>query len=80
MSQPFLRTIIAVRFTYQKVSDIVRTMRTHLSKRPERTAKSFEEHEAIKTHLKEGKVKAAKTVMKRQITRGERSYSDLIGV
>lgn len=80
MSQPFLRTIIAVRFTYQKVSDTVRTMRTHLSKRPERTAKSFEEHEAIKTHQKEGKVKAAKTVMKRQITRGERSYSDLIGV
>ena len=65
---------------YQKVSDIVRTMRTHLSKHPERTAKSFEEHVAITTHLNEGKVKAAKTVLKRQITRGERSYADLIGM
>lgn len=65
---------------YQKVSDIVRTMRTHLSKRIERTAKSYAEHEAILEHLREGKVKAAKTVLKRQITRGERSYSDLIGV
>ena len=65
---------------YQKVSDIVRTMRTHLSKRPERTAKSFKEHEAIMTLLKEGKVKLAKNVLKRQITRGERSYSDLMGL
>jgi DNA-binding GntR family transcriptional regulator len=63
---------------YQKVSDIVRTMRMHLSKRPERTAKSFNEHQAITSLLREGKVKAAKTVLKRQITRGERSYADLI--
>lgn len=65
---------------YQKVSDIVRTMRTHLSKRPERTAKSFKEHQAIATLLSEGKVKSAKNVLKRQITRGERSYSDLVAV
>lgn len=65
---------------YQSVSDIVRTMRTHLSKRPERTAKSLKEHQAIVKHLREGKVKAANTVLKRQITRGERSYSDLIGL
>ncbi len=65
---------------YQKVSDIVRTMRTHLSTRSERTAKSFAEHEAILAFLSEGKVKAAKTTLKRQITRGERSYSDLTGV
>lgn len=63
---------------YQKVSDIVRTMRMHLSKRPERIAKSFNEHQAITALLREGKVKAAKTVLKRQITRGERSYADLI--
>ena len=62
---------------YRKVSDKVRTMRTHLSKRPERTDKSFEEHKEITRHLNEGNVKAAKTVLKRQITRGERSYSDL---
>jgi DNA-binding GntR family transcriptional regulator len=65
---------------YQKVSDIVRTMRTHLSKRPERTAKSFKEHEVIMKLLSEGKVKSAKNILKRQITRGERSYSDLIGI
>ncbi|MDU8911910.1 GntR family transcriptional regulator [Aestuariicoccus sp. MJ-SS9] len=65
---------------YQKVSDIVQTMRTHLSQRPDRTAKSFEEHEAIAKLLSEGKVKSAQTVLKRQITRGERAYSDLVGV
>ncbi|WP_171180787.1 GntR family transcriptional regulator [Ruegeria sp. HKCCD8929] len=65
---------------YQKVGDIVQTMRTHLSKRSEQTAKSFAEHEAIVTFLCEGKVKAAKNTLKRQITRGERSYSDLVGV
>ena len=64
---------------YRKVSDIVRTMRTHLSKRPQRIAKSFEEHEAITKHLDEGNVKAAKTILKRQITRGERFYSELVG-
>ncbi len=65
---------------YQKVSDMVRTMRTHLSKRPERTSKSFNEHQAILSHLIERKVGASKTVLKRQITRGERSYTDLIAV
>lgn len=65
---------------YQKVGDIVRTMRAHLSKRPKRTEKSFREHEAIIAHLKLGKVKAAKTVLKRQITRGERAYSDLVTI
>ncbi len=65
---------------YQKVGDIVRTMRTHLSKRSERTAKSFSEHEAILAYLIEGKINSAAIVLKRQITRGERSYSDLIAV
>jgi DNA-binding GntR family transcriptional regulator len=64
---------------YQKVGDIVRTMRTHLSKQSERTEKSFAEHEAIVTHLDEGRFDTALAVLKRQITRGERSYSDLIG-
>lgn len=65
---------------YQKVSDIVRTMRTYLSRRSERTKKSFKEHEAILALLQEGKEKRAKDVLKRQITRGERSYSDLVVV
>ncbi|WP_170347552.1 GntR family transcriptional regulator [Ruegeria atlantica] len=65
---------------YQKVSDIVQTMRTHLSKRSNRTKKSFKEHQAITSLLGEGKLKAATNTLKRQITRGERSYSDLVGV
>lgn len=65
---------------YQKVGDIVRTMRTHLSKRSDRTEKSFNEHEAILVHLNDGKIKSAATVLKRQVTRGERAYSDLISV
>lgn len=64
---------------YQKVGDIVRTMRTHLSKRPQRTDKSFKEHEAIVTALREARVNTAKNVLKRQITRGERAYADLEG-
>jgi len=68
-----------LRSGYQKVSDIFSTMRTHLSRRPERTAKSFAEHEAIVAHLRAGKVSSARTVLRRQITRGERSYSDLGG-
>jgi DNA-binding GntR family transcriptional regulator len=69
-----------LRAGYQKVSDIVRTMRSHLSTRPERTVKSFEEHRAIVTFLREGNVKKANSVLKKQITRGERSYSDLTGI
>ena len=65
---------------YQKVGDMVKTMRTYLSLRSERTAKSFAEHESILMHLREDKLKAALTVLKRQITRGERSYSELIDV
>ncbi|SLN66798.1 GntR family transcriptional regulator [Ruegeria meonggei] len=65
---------------YQKVGDIVQTMRTHLSKRSDRTKKSFQEHQTITALLSVGKVKAAKNTLKRQITRGERSYSDLVGV
>lgn len=65
---------------YKKVSDIVRTMRTYLSRRDERTAKSFKEHEGILVLLQEGRVKPAKDLLKRQITRGERSYSDLVVV
>jgi len=65
---------------YQKVSDIVQTMRMYLSKRSERTTKSFKEHQTITSLLCEGKLKAATNTLKRQITRGERSYSDLVGV
>ncbi len=65
---------------YQKVADIVRTMRTHLSKRPTRTDKSFDEHVRIIQFLDKGHVDAAKEVLEIQITRGERAYSDLAEV
>lgn len=68
---------IYLRDGYQRVSDIVKTMRTHLSARPDRTEKSFQEHEAILLRLREGNMAAATDVLKRQINRGERSYSDL---
>lgn len=68
---------IYLRDGYQRVSDIVKTMRTHLSARPDRTEKSFQEHEAILLRLREGNIAAATDVLKRQINRGERSYSDL---
>lgn len=64
---------------YQKVGDIVRTMRTHLSRRPKRTDKSFREHETIVALLREGRTKSAKNVLRKQITRGERAYADLMG-
>ncbi len=65
---------------YQRVGDIVRTMRTHLSARPDRTEKSFREHESILLLLREENATAAKEILRRQITRGERSYSDLVSV
>lgn len=63
---------------YNKVSDIVKTMRTYLSKTKDRITKSFEEHQAITALLKDGKLKAAKTVLKTQITRGDRASADLL--
>ncbi len=65
---------------YQRVSDVVKTMRTHLSARPDRTEKSFQEHEAILMHLRQADIPSATNVLKQQITRGERSYSDLASV
>ncbi|MEL7345832.1 MAG: GntR family transcriptional regulator [Pseudomonadota bacterium] len=62
---------------YKKVDDVVRTMRTHLSLRPERTDKSYEEHESILRGLASGDVDAAKAVLDTHIRRGERAYQDL---
>jgi DNA-binding GntR family transcriptional regulator len=65
---------------YKKVGDIVGTVRTHLSKRPYRTDKSFNEHKSIIELLRDGDVDAAKVVLATQITRGERAYSDLAAI
>jgi len=63
---------------YNKVSDIIKTMRTYLSKSKDRITKSFEEHQAITELLKDGKLKSAKTLLKKQITRADRAYPDLL--
>lgn len=64
---------------YSTVRDIVATMRTHLSMRPDRTSKSLAEHQDILTLLKDDQVEKAKSVLKKQITRGQRAYADLAG-
>lgn len=64
---------------YATVRDIVATMRTHLSKRPDRTAKSYAEHGSILDAVKSGRLIKAKSILKKQITRGERAYADLSG-
>ncbi len=62
---------------YRSVSDIVATLRTHLSQAPDRTKKSFEEHLRILQLVGDGQIAKAKTVLRKQITRGERAYSEL---
>lgn len=62
---------------YGSVSDVIATLRTHLSRAPDRTRKSFDEHTGIYQLARDGKVAKAKTILKKQITRGERVYSEL---
>ena len=62
---------------YRTVRDMVATLRTHLSQRPERTDKSFQEHQCILAFTKAGQMAKAKAVLRKQITRGERAYADL---
>lgn len=64
---------------YRTVRDIVATMRTHLSKTPARTAKSFCEHKDILDSIRDDQISKVREVLKTQITRGERAYSDLVG-
>lgn len=64
---------------YGTVRDIVATMRTHLSKHPDRTAKSYAEHASILEAVNTGNITKVKSVLKKQITRGERAYADLSG-
>ncbi len=64
---------------YKTVRDMVSTMRTHLSKKTDRTSKSFAEHQSILALLEAGNISKAKAVLRKQITRGERAYADLGG-
>jgi DNA-binding GntR family transcriptional regulator len=62
---------------YGSVADVIATLRTHLSKAPGRTRKSFDEHTKIFQMVRDGSFDNAKTVLKKQVTRGERAYSEL---
>lgn len=61
---------------YQSVAGKVAALRTHLSKHPTHTEKSMGEHMEIVRLLQSAKIKAAKAVLKRHVTRGERTYAD----
>lgn len=65
--------------SYNRISDVTHTIRTQLSRPKERVAKSFREHVSIYEHLIAGKLKSASTVLKQQITRGERVAAELLG-
>ena len=63
---------------YQLVSGKIAALRKHLSHHPTHTEKSFHEHLKMAELLRERKVEEAKSVLKRHVTRGERSYADTI--
>ena len=63
---------------YQLVSGKIAALRKHLSHHPTHTEKSFHEHFKMAELFREGKIEEAKSVLKRHVTRGERSYADTI--
>ena len=63
---------------YKLVSGKIAALRKHLSLHPTHTEKSFQEHFKMAELLREGKVKEAKSLLERHVTRGERSYADTV--
>lgn len=63
---------------YRLINGKVAALRTHLSSHPTHTDKSFDEHLEIANLLAKGDAKAAKSILKRHTTRGERSYAESI--
>lgn len=61
---------------YQSIAGKVAALRTHLSRHPTHTEKSMGEHMEIVRLLQSGKIRSAKAVLKRHVTRGERTYAD----
>lgn len=61
---------------YQAIAGKIAALRTHLSRHPTHTDKSMREHVEMAKLLKAGDVKKAKALLKRHVTRGERTYAD----
>jgi len=63
---------------YSFVNGKIAALRTHLSSHPTHTDKSFHEHFEIAELLEQGKKEEARLLLKRHVTRGERSYADAV--
>lgn len=61
---------------YQAIVGRTEALRTHLSRHPTHTDKSMGEHVDMIDLLAQGDLEAAKQVLKRHVTRGERTYAD----
>lgn len=61
---------------YQSIAGKVAALRTHLSRHPTHTDKSMGEHVEIVRLLQSGKIRSVKAILKRHLTRGERTYAD----
>lgn len=61
---------------YQAIVGRTEALRTHLSRHPTHTEKSMGEHVEMVDLLEKGDMTAAKQVLKRHVTRGERTYKD----
>ncbi|TCS58972.1 GntR family transcriptional regulator [Primorskyibacter sedentarius] len=61
---------------YHAISGKVAALRTHLSHHPTHTDKSMGEHIEIAEALRDGDIDKASQVLKRHVTRGERTYGD----
>lgn len=63
---------------YKLVEGKIAALRTHLSAHPTHTEKSFHEHKQIAELIIEGRIDEANLILKKHITRGERSYADKV--
>ena len=61
---------------YKTIAGKAAALRTHLSQNPNVTVKSMSEHVEIAKLLRDRELEKAKQVLKRHITRGERTYGD----
>lgn len=61
---------------YQAIVGRTEALRTHLSRHPTHTEKSMGEHIEMIGLLEQGDLATTKQVLKRHVTRGERTYAD----
>lgn len=61
---------------YRAIAGRVAALRTHLSQHPTHTDKSMKEHIEMIALLENGDLAGAKTILKKHVTRGERTYAD----